>query len=351
MRRYFFRLLGIFPKISVWNPKKYKFAYITHFFTTMRKIVLAIFTLICSTSIICCRQASAGDNSNTMKSTDIIKKMKDKSELIIHDKRIEGNLNLTEAGTGALALEMAPAYVNCELVFVNCEFADTVRANDTRRNGVQIVYCVFSRNVTFRNCKFAKSVDFQQAEFLGRFDFFDCTVEGEANFSGINSTAGSSFTGTGFNGDALFVSATLNRRTSFAKANFKETANFQYCHIGDIATFTDAVIGGYTDFSNTRADALCDFTNSQFGGRVNFQNSTFLGLLKMSKCVFTNSASFSGNKFLSGLNLVNARFEKHLEMVNNIFATEPKTNGAAINHDDADLSGNKGMESINLNFE
>ena len=41
----------------------------------MRKILLAILTIFCSSGIIGCREAAAGDNSNTMKSADIIKKM------------------------------------------------------------------------------------------------------------------------------------------------------------------------------------------------------------------------------------------------------------------------------------
>ncbi len=284
--------------------------------------LLTLLSVIISTHCMCSSCNRTESNSSATKATEVVKSIKNNTTFTLSNKHITGTLDFTLAGNGAIALELSPAYINCEIIFVGCVFEDDVIAFATIGEHKQNVYSSFQRNITFRNCTFSKSLNMQQAEINGHFSFDNCHVIGEANFSGL-SVNEASITESAFDDNAYFISANFNRRTSFAKTTFTRDAIFQYAHFNNISTFTDAHFGGYTDLSNAYSNALFDLTNARFGGRTTLLNATFIGQLKMAKCLFSDNLSITQCQLLGGINFTNAHLSKIFEFSDNIVASVP----------------------------
>lgn len=283
-----------------------------------------LITLVCSAMLATsCSAMDKHDNGDTVKSVDILKKIKKEKSVVINGKHISGALNLYEAGEGAKVQDIAPSYIDCEIIFVNCVFEDQVNGSARVKNGEQIVYTIFGRNVTFRQCIFTKDVDFTQCRFDEAVNFDLSTFKSPANMTAIYCPAGASFLKSKFELESSFVSAQFGKLANFVGTEFGYTTSFQSVRMDCDGIFIDAQIGGYFDMSSCKIYGELNFTNVVFASRVECIGTYFAGDVRMNKCRFNDRLTITGCTTLGKLQFYAAHFARRVTLEENTMLVAP----------------------------
>jgi hypothetical protein len=236
---------------------------------------------------LCCLflNVSCGNDNDTqtLTSDKVIKKISEGKSLLIKDKTIKGFLDFTKVQKTDNKLPVAAVYIESEIIFAGCTFEDSVAAFFNAGN---MVRTVFNKNVVFYDCKFLKGAEFTQAEFAKDFSFELSNVEGKASFDGTDFSKGAVFASANFQDDCTFINSRFHGKTTFFKSLFKKAAIFQHIKFYEPASFWDSNFYGYFEFSDNRTFDAPDFMNAKFSDRVVFCNSVFTDGIKLKGCKF-----------------------------------------------------------------
>ncbi|MCQ2203948.1 MAG: pentapeptide repeat-containing protein [Bacteroidales bacterium] len=276
----------------------------------IKSTIIVVLTLFMSmAAFVNCNANSNAANSDKIEASDLIKKMQKSKHLTIEGKHIAGELKLHDGGEGARQLELAPSYIDCELTFVNCVFEDNVISTETTKEGTQIVYGDFRRNVTFKGCRFMKDLKLSQSVFEGNFLLEQCVINGVADLTGVHFAGGLSMAKTEMQQEAIMISTIIDVEANFMKSKFDYTCNMQNARINCQGMFVDSRFGGNVDFSGIYAMGKMNFTNAQFSGKTECIGTYIVGTLYMPKCHFVGDVTFEGSTVLGDINLNSATMD------------------------------------------
>lgn len=293
----------------------------------IRKVLSLFLSFVCGAGVVSgCTPKNMNSTSasqQNIKAGDILKMMKKDKSVVISDKHIVGSFKLHEAGEGAKALDVSPSYVDCEIVFVNCVFDDDVIACETVADGRQILYSVFSRNVTFRQCIFQKPVNFHQCQFAGRACFDGSVFKDNVDMGSSSFDGGVSFAKSSFELEVSFQNMAVSSLLSLLRADFRYNVNFQSARINCDGIFIDASFGGFVDLSNSYVCGALNFTNAVFASRVECIGGYFAGNISLNKCKFNDMVTVSKNIVVGNVGLYAAHLAKALVARENRLLSRP----------------------------
>ncbi len=298
---------------------------------SLSKYFIALVAMVIgASSFSSCNAGSATDvmtvTDNTVDAAKVLKLIEKEQALVIDGSHIKGSLHFYDAGTGTRVMEQTPSYIDCEIVFVNCVFEDSVSSSGMINNGAQRIYSVFRRNVSFVGCTFLKNANFSFSSFYGRTAFDKSVFRADLSLEGATFRENVIMNGVQAEGNVQMSGAQFGPSSSFVGMKVAGKALFQNSIFEGRTSFVDTQWGGYLNFAGASSAVLLDFSNAVFGSRVAFEGAR-LCTLKMSHIQAAENVTLEKCILLGDVSFANSKFDKSLRLLNNRFSSLPNFKG------------------------
>lgn len=304
------------------KTKKIRFAN-----TGFAGIAIILVTLLYS-----CKAGAGNENVLSADPASIILSLKSGNDVVLENKTIRGDLDLTQSGEAVLQHEgLKFVFIIGSLSFRNCEFLGRVITSKTNDSG-QVTACDFQKNFSFVNCIFQNEVqlrasaidgicNFQGSSFLkgismeelnvGKTTYFTKAVfRGETNMQNCVFSQKADFFETSFEENVSFQGTNFLLETSFNVAKFYKYADFSVCTFHHNSFFNYIVSTGKMVFNTCSFKGRLDCIGSEFVS-LDMTNCFLLTVPKFNKTTIKDTINFSGAQFVSGCpDLTESGFKK-----------------------------------------
>jgi hypothetical protein len=262
---------------------------------------------------------TADEGREVVKAEEILAKIERGEDVVVKDKIIEGDLDLSKVKLNEKnvksRIEIVNSEIHGELVFINAVFSKYLDLSHTKFNkSVLFTDVTFIENIDFSEATFSETANFkhvhvgsesgldERTSFAGAH--FDKNVNfaythfwSEVTFNSVNFGRKADFMSTNFYNGAIFSSTQFNKSVYFSYIDFNIKAWFKKTKFEEDVTFEDVVFNGNADFIGAR-----------FGGCADFQEAHFRGDVLLSHARFKEDAYFVGASFDKNLKLERTRF-------------------------------------------
>jgi predicted transcriptional regulator with HTH domain len=196
----------------------------------------------------------------TVKASDIIKKLAKGESVEIADAVIEGSLDFSSAGKSSpVNSAMFEARVKGNVFFLRCVFKEPVIAQKNN------AYTRFDGNLVFLESEFKKEANFSNAVVFGAVNFSKSVFNENAEFSQMSIWSKNSY----------FSEITANRKFSLEGSSIQGSLSIMNAKFFGKLSLQEVFIQENLQSSNASFDNVADFAMLRVGGRSIFRYAKF----------------------------------------------------------------------------
>ena len=259
----------------------------------------------------------SGTEKKEMKASEIVKTVKKGKPVLIVNRIIFDDLDLTTAGKPFVRnANMLQVEIPSNIYFDGCVFLGKVTSNG--KHGNRSVQSCFRNNLSFVGCDFRGDVDFDGATVFGAVNFGRSVFRENASFTDMTVWAKDSYfsemkaeknflmVNSFFAGSLHFTDAAFDRLASFQETSVRGKLVFNNGVFAERAGFDLMEVYGSAFFNYVKFDGTADFSNTRFMYAVNFVKTVFNAQASFEKAMFMHSVHFEEVDH-SRLNLTDVR--------------------------------------------